>query len=89
MGTCLGTKASHWHTIHPITHRPAHTPAHPTQIGVRQVVMRGTGRITLSPLLDRLPVVGGARVSLMGPPGALAFAVSRLCACRFRLCLSL
>ncbi|PRW61258.1 integral membrane single C2 domain isoform A [Chlorella sorokiniana] len=38
------------------------------KIGVRQVVMRGTGRITLSPLLDRLPVVGGARVSLMGPP---------------------
>lgn len=38
------------------------------QVGVRSVVMRGKGRIICTPLLNTLPVVGGLRVSLMGPP---------------------
>ncbi|EFN56893.1 hypothetical protein CHLNCDRAFT_51691 [Chlorella variabilis] len=38
------------------------------KIGVRQVVVSGAVRLTLAPLLEQLPVVGAARLSLMGPP---------------------
>ncbi|KAI3427265.1 hypothetical protein D9Q98_007197 [Chlorella vulgaris] len=38
------------------------------KIGVRQVVVSGTARLTLAPLIEQLPVVGAVRVSLMGPP---------------------
>jgi hypothetical protein len=38
------------------------------QVGVRQVVVSGTLRLTLAPLLERLPVVAGGRMSLLGAP---------------------
>lgn len=39
------------------------------QIGVKNMAMRGSARLTLAPLLGELPVVGAARVSLLGMPG--------------------
>ena len=40
-----------------------------SQIGVRNAVLRGTLRLTLAPLLGDLPLVGAARLSLLGMPG--------------------
>lgn len=39
------------------------------QIGVKNMAVRGSARLTLAPLLGELPVVGAARVSLLGMPG--------------------
>ncbi|PRW33926.1 kinesin K39 [Chlorella sorokiniana] len=38
------------------------------QIGVKNMAVRGSARLTLAPLLGELPVVGAARVSLLGMP---------------------
>lgn len=38
------------------------------QIGVKNMVVRGTLRLTLAPLLSDLPVVGAVRLSFLGPP---------------------
>lgn len=35
---------------------------------VRDLIVRGTARVTLSPLLDRLPVVGGCHICFLEPP---------------------
>ncbi|KAL4458584.1 hypothetical protein ABPG75_013449 [Micractinium tetrahymenae] len=38
------------------------------KIGVKNMVVRGTLRLTLAPLLSDLPVVGAVRLSFLGPP---------------------
>lgn len=43
-----------------------------SQIGVKNMAVRGSARLTLAPLMGELPVVGAARVSLLGMPGQCA-----------------
>jgi hypothetical protein len=40
----------------------------PVKVQVRDIVARGTLRVTLAPLLDRLPVAGAARVAFLEAP---------------------
>jgi hypothetical protein len=40
----------------------------PVKVQVRDLVARGTLRVTLAPLLDRLPVVGAARLAFLEAP---------------------
>ena len=43
--------------------------ADPAQVGLRDLVVRGTMCATLRPLLSELPIVGAMQLSFMGPPG--------------------
>jgi len=44
---------------------------------VRDLIVRGRARVTLSPLLDRLPVVGGCHICFLEPP-AMSYDVTSM-----------